>query len=58
MFLLICGCVSGQADSISLGNAGYLSLVLVLMQAFGSSLGGIYFQWLMQTDQDGASNFS
>jgi len=46
--ILILGCTLEQLGSFSLEQGGLLALVFILTQGLCSSLGGVYFQWLLQ----------
>ena len=48
LLLLILGCTTEQLGSFSLEEGGVVALITMSFQAFCSSLGGIYFQWLLQ----------
>eukprot|EP01006_Ploeotia_vitrea_P003124 TRINITY_DN11113_c0_g1_i1.p1 TRINITY_DN11113_c0_g1~~TRINITY_DN11113_c0_g1_i1.p1 ORF type:complete len:382 (-),score=189.32 TRINITY_DN11113_c0_g1_i1:67-1158(-) len=47
LVLLIIGCGVEQLGSFS-ADVGPMALVLITIQAFTSSMGGVYFQWLLQ----------
>jgi len=47
LVLLMIGCTTEQLGSFNLEN-GYFPLILMTCQAFCSSLGGVYFQWILQ----------
>ena len=54
--LLLLGCVIEQMGSFHLSD-GLSSLVLVGLQASCASLGGIYFQWLLQREDAKSVDF-
>jgi drug/metabolite transporter (DMT)-like permease len=47
--MLIIGCTTEQLGSFSLEGGGMIALGTMFVQAFCSSLGGVYFQWLLQS---------
>ncbi len=47
--LLVVGCVVEQMGSFHLSD-GIVTIVFIVLQASASSLGGIYFQWLLQRE--------
>jgi UDP-sugar transporter A1/2/3 len=55
LVLLLLGCTTEQLGSFNLAQGGVLALVLISIQALCSSFGGVYFQWLLQTNTDAAN---
>lgn len=53
IFLLFVGCGIEQIGSFNF-DTGPLAICLILIQAFCSSLAGVYFQWLLQRQQKSA----